>query len=256
MAWGRVLALVVAALPLLVACGGSTQGSRKDDGAPPASKTGQACPGAADAEGGGVRCRGSDECSGNDTCQTYLPYPCSTGVSGCYQDSECGAGQLCLATGLHSCVGAGSINSCGTPCTETSCTEGSRCDADGRCRPTPCHEGYECPSDLVCAAEGEKLVDEHGCRAARCESDRFTCPAGFKCEPTEPAANEHGCNPVSCVAGFECPANQRCVPDSPALHAHQCERLACDRDADCDCGYCIESTCRDVLSYCAAPPIG
>lgn len=256
MAWGRVLVGVVAVLPLLVACGGSTQGTRSDDGTPPVRKTGQACPGAADPEGGGLRCRSSDECSGNDTCQAYLPYPCSNGTSSCYQDSDCGAGQLCLASGLHNCVGAGPINRCGEPCTETSCAQGSRCEADGRCRPTPCREGYACPSDLVCADEGEKLVDDHGCRPARCESDQYTCPAGFECEPNEQAADKNGCLPVSCVAGFECPANQRCNPESPALYTHQCERLSCERDTDCDCGFCIESTCRDALSYCAPPPIG
>jgi hypothetical protein len=108
----------------------------------------------------------------------------------------------------------------------------------------------------VCAEEGDTSTDEHGCRAARCESDAYACDAGFECEPAEQAANQHGCMPVSCVAGFECPANQRCVPDSQALHTHQCERLACERDGDCDCGFCIESTCHDALSYCAPPPIG
>jgi hypothetical protein len=256
MAWGWVLIRAAAVVPLVVACGGSAVDTRADDGVPPASKTGQACPGAQDVEGGGVRCRSSNECSGNETCQLNLPYPCSNGVSSCYQDADCGAGRLCIASGLYSCVGFGALDICSAPCSETSCAEGSRCEADGRCGPTPCHEGYDCPSDLVCADDADASRDEHGCRVASCQSDDYTCPAGFECQPTEPAADKNGCMPVSCVAGFECPANQRCVPDSQALYTHQCERLPCERDSDCDCGYCLEGRCRDALSFCAMPPIG
>jgi hypothetical protein len=255
MVWGRVLR-IAAVLPLVLACGGSTLDTPKEDGASPASKTGQACPGATTDEGGGRRCRRTDECTGNETCQAYLPYPCSISTSSCYQDSDCGAEHLCLASGLYSCLGAGEINSCGAPCTPTSCAEGSRCEQDGRCHPTPCRDGYECASGLVCADEGDKPTDEHGCRAASCEADEHACPAGFECEPSEPWADKNGCMPVSCVAGFDCPVNQRCVPDSQAMLTHQCERLSCERDTDCDCGYCIESTCRDALSYCAMSPIG
>lgn len=241
---------------LPIACGGSTTNADGGGGAPSASKTGMACPGAPDAEGGGVRCRSTKECSGNEICQAYLPYPCSQQINSCYQSSECGVGHLCIPSGLHACVGGQPINQCGTPCTETSCAEGERCEPDGYCRPTPCLEGYECASDAVCAVAAATSTDEHGCRAARCESDGYACPAGFECLPTGPAPNEHGCMAISCVAGFECPVNQRCNPKSEALYLHQCERLECAADKDCDCGYCIEGLCRDVLSYCAVPPIG
>lgn len=256
MAWGRALVRALVFGSLFVACGGSTLGTGKDEGEPPESATGKACPGAMDAEGGGVRCRSTDECSGNEICQAYLPYPCSNGINSCYQHSECGVGHLCIPSGQHSCVGFGSINICGTPCTETSCAEGQRCEDDGLCRPTPCAEGYECPPDLVCADEGDLEVDEHGCRAASCESDGYTCPQGFECLPTIPLADKNGCMPVRCTAGFECPVNTRCAPKSEAYFAHQCERLSCEVDGDCDCGYCLEGVCRDVLSYCAMPPIG
>lgn len=255
MPWGRMSFRFVGIVPLVLGCGGSTLTTPKDDGAPSAGKTGQACPGADDV-GGGARCRDSDECSGDEICQAYLPYPCSNGFNSCYQDAECGAGLLCVASGLNSCLSGGGLNICGAPCTAESCTEGSRCEADGRCGPTPCLEGYACPSDLLCASDGEAQTDEHGCRVASCESGEYTCPAGFECDPTEQAADRNGCLPISCVAGYECPANQRCVPGTPTLHAHQCERLECERDSDCDCGYCIENTCRDALSFCAPPPIG
>lgn len=258
MAWGRVLLRALVVVPLVAACGGSTLSTRKEGEEPPASKTGQACPGAKDAEGGGVRCRSTEECSGNEICQAYLPYPCSSGSDSCSQDADCPEDARCVPSGQHSCVGFGAIDICRPACSELPCAEGERCEEDGRCRPTPCAEGYECPPDSVCAGEelSYRTTDEHGCLPASCESDGYTCPEGFECSPTLPLSDQNGCMPVSCTAGFECPVNTRCAPKSDAYFTHQCERLPCERDSDCDCGYCLEGVCRDVLSYCAMPPIG
>jgi hypothetical protein len=108
---------------------------------------------------------------------------------------------------------------------------------------------------MVCAVEEDGESNEHGCRAARCEADEWACPSGYQCEPGE-AADQNGCVPISCTAGFECPVNRRCAADSPYPHTHQCEALRCERDSDCDCGYCFGTVCQDSLSYCAIPPIG
>jgi hypothetical protein len=255
MPWCR-RAAAATLLVAMVSCGGSTAKTTAEatQGAKPEPAWGQACPGASD-EGDGVRCRRDDECAESELCQPYLWPSCSRNSSGCYQDEDCEGGQLCAETGVSSCFGSGPIRACQAPCTEGSCPEGDVCGGDGHCEPSSCSAGYACADDRVCGEGGDPQSDEHGCRPARCDEDAWSCPAGHDCRPGD-EANQNGCVPLSCTAGFECPPNTRCREGSLYLHAHQCEALECARDSDCDCGYCIGSFCRNALAYCGLPPIG
>jgi hypothetical protein len=234
-------------------CGGSTAGSgpAPDAGGAPGNESVRACPGVAAIQEPEARCRENDECAVSEWCQAYPPNPCSTATSQCYSDPDCPVGAVCADTRSTSCFGQ-RISVCQEPCSSSSCPADEHCDADGHCRPLSCSDGFACADDQVCAPERD--ADEHGCSAARCD-EGWTCPTGHVCQPGD-EADENGCVAISCTAGFECPVNRRCVADSPYLFTHQCEILTCERDADCDCGYCINSACQDTLGYCALPPIG
>jgi hypothetical protein len=97
-------------------------------------------------------------------------------------------------------------------------------------------------------------IDEHGCAPAKCanSADGYACPAGFVCGAGS-GADVHGCVPLGCETGqFSCPKNTDCDPASTALH--HCALRACTDDGDCDCGACVQGTCRERTFVCSPPP--
>jgi hypothetical protein len=95
------------------------------------------------------------------------------------------------------------------------------------------------------------MADTHGCAPASCSTDGYACPTGFRCAASA-SADAHGCSDISCTDGFTCPPNYDCHPSSTA--AHHCDLRACNSDADCDCGACIQNTCRERLYVCSSAP--
>lgn len=138
----------------------------------------------------------------------------------CEDDASCGDGQICVDAESGSCVcDPGSM--CQPSCVTAGCAADERCGDNGRCAPRPCTDGYACPED-------------------------------YECDPTADSRDKHGCAPLHCRDGrFACLSNLDCNIEAGG---HGCVRRACERDADCDCGACVDKLCRDRPAICTEYP--
>jgi hypothetical protein len=240
--------------------GGGAAGASGGAGAPPA------CPDAIPAASNTTPCRGDADCPNTYYCtSSYTPRACGGACIGaphrCTTDGDCGTGKVCVpAPNPCGCPisteGPGTM--CVPRCTSTSCAADEACDdSDGHCKPALCSAGFACgpaamtASSLWVCAPSRVGADAHGCAAAKCASDGYTCPAGWVCGPGD-WLTLNGCSAVSCVGGqFHCPVNTDCNPSSNA--PHHCGPRGCTTDRNCDCGVCIQGACRSSLWVCAPP---
>jgi hypothetical protein len=64
----------------------------------------------------------------------------------------------------------------------------------------------------------------------------------------------HGrCLPEPCEQDEDCPLNHYCE-GSMSDFDNGCRLKECAGDGDCDCGACIQNTCRPRIFVCASPP--
>jgi hypothetical protein len=89
----------------------------------------------------------------------------------------------------------------------------------------------------------------HGCAPQAC-AQGYACPAGTTCAAGS-YADSHGCSPIHCSAAHPCPVNTDCDPAGPG---EGCNIRRCTRDAQCDCGACVNGSCAPQLGVCYSPP--
>jgi len=222
-------------------------------------------------------CWADTDCSGDETCLGEVTCPCVSGAGGewncaklpvagrcgaaetacCSNDSDCGAGNICLEG--RACVPALA------PATDT-------CYLDGQCG-----AGRVCQGATVCGC------NEDGCQGSvvgqchtpviKCSGDG-ECPVATKCTisdraycPNGPEANEGICVPLNdegCYNSSECNPNVRCGAEVICDRAEGCRAPnhpgICDtkvRKWDCcnshlECGAGLE--CRNQNTSQTCPP--
>ncbi len=190
-------------------------------------------------------CKNGGQCMENAPTGAGLCGACFPTVRECSSDEACGADRVCVTEPTEPCQCMGPDTRCLPKCTADSCLATQVCGADGHCAPRSCEQGYSCPSGTVCAPE---RASGHGCAPARCDLNEMTCADGEVCDPTSALPESH-CRAKRCSEGAVCPKNLRCGGAND-----YCERLPCTADADCDCGACIQGTCRDRLFLCVQLP--
>lgn len=196
-----------------------------------AGEPSQYCPGAEAWPNGTVLCRTDADCpeeGGQFVCAADgFKFP-DLGCGGCV-DPCGGDGYPCAAPSFCVDNGPGCCGQCVSDCTMGAmCNPGYECDPnkapdlDGFCVPIACGAGWNCADGLVCHPIGPG-TDAHGCSPAVCSD-----PEGAPCSPNGTCIPEVGC-------GFNKP---------------------CDLDADCACGTCVGSVCRDRPGQCVdvSPP--
>jgi len=163
---------------------------------------------------------------------------------------------------------AGVTSACATPFCATTptheCTVDGDCPMDDLCITVPirccsststsCHvscrsPGVGCAAGDTCAP-GTKGANDYGCAPVLCDAG-YTCPAGFTCAVGAAGANVHGCQALPC-SQTGCPANFVC---NATATIGGCAPKSCSTDCDCDAGFCVERTCTTVLGTCASPPL-
>lgn len=200
----------------------------------------------------GVGNTGSLECGDGRLCVSNDPQ-CQTGCSPefeCVTDADCSDDNFCQRVrgpATPCCVEPYLLTLCAPPCTETSCGEGGRCEADGHCAPVSCLDGNPCPSSHVCDPERVGGTDNQGCAPKNCMLDDFVCPPNTRCTSTSPL--QGGCEIIVCDATTPCGHNLDCDLASGA-----CVTRPCGSDADCDCGACINSGCAPRAYVCVDGP--
>jgi hypothetical protein len=173
---------------------------------------GQACEGSQNPTGYTL-CRTTPDCSGAESCYTTLP------TGGCrpnFAPQECGNGVDCQPGFVCSAGDCGSY-SCVPECTAETCTGTNTC-SNGLCVPLAC--------DMPGAA---------------------ACDPGTECSPGATGASPVGCVPIHCNETDSCESNQDCVAEQPG---RGCVTRQCTTDAQCDCGYCVNSQCQATLGLC------
>lgn len=173
---------------------------------------GQACEGSQNPTGYTL-CRSTANCAGVESCYATMP------TAGCrpnLQPQECGNGTNCPAGSVCS-TGDCDSHTCVPECTAASCTGTNTC-SNGLCVPKTC--------DMTGAA---------------------ACEPGTVCDPGSAGASVIGCVPVHCSETDPCDKNQDCVATQPG---RGCVTRPCTTDANCDCGYCVNSQCQAMLGFC------
>lgn len=245
------------------------------------------CPGASPPPAGYPLCRSSTDCKGAGFCAPQPAFGCGACIAAprdCLKDSDCaGAGTVCEPVGLTGVPG-GCLCSpgsqagarCMIQCPQRACDTGSQCTATGHCQPIRCDQGFTCATDRICRP-GASTADPHGCAVKLC-TDGLACAADQECSPTAAMADALGCAPRPCSHGYSCPTgwhcgssayadlhgcaplpcssapcdvNETCDPTQPG---RGCVARKCTRDGECDCGACVEGTCRPSLWICSSPP--
>lgn len=213
------------------------------------SNTGEAtCPGASPVPAGYPVCRAVADCpsqpGGLMSCGPDLPTYSSTacGPLPCQADADC-VDRVCESTSCRL------SKECVPKCTTDSCGAGMQCAASGHCEAISCTAGFTCPANSVCVPE-RPSVNAHGCGIARCDLDGYECPAGSACD-ADPTQGGSGCRSLPCNAGGVCAVNFRCDDTNGT-----CSKLTCAKDADCDCGACVNSRCEPRLFVCLPPAVG
>ena len=210
---------------------------------------------------GTTTCRSDAECMAlGQQCLAGMPAPLNCGGStpcpGCFMDM-CATDADCMG-GICELSVFTQHNVCNPRCTDATCADGERCEADGRCEPVPCDDGFACAGGYRCVPGG-LVGDVHGCVMIPCDEPGATpCPYPTSCvsaAPSQPMARAL-CMVVVCDDARHpgCERNTRCVPgQSPTLEPTGCTRLTCSDDADCDCGTCLfiagaaTGTCHDHI---------
>ena len=179
----------------------------------------------------------ADATDSNDSAET---------ASGCRTSSECSRQDESCRPPLQ----ASAYNPlCGIDCqVQVECATNEDCDAA-----TPLCLRYlgDC-----CYASG---TPSFACAAA-C-TDNAQCGEGKRCR-----ADQVGCEPIPCNAGFACPAHTTCHPEvmvgapicltascNPLELEHGCVRQTCTSDSDCGGGFCVDERCFDTLGDCQGP---
>jgi len=217
------------------------------------------CQGAPAAATGQKTCHDDGECGAAGTARCQVPWPATSpcgAPSGCAcppaklihcaNHEECGTGR-CHTEGPFG-VGC-STNFCMPSCMETGCGDGFTCDDDRLCAAIACDAGFACPDGTQCA-RGAPGADVHGCEPLRCDQG-YACRDGYVCRPDDPRAvqGSYGCVIVRCdeAGGPECEVNHDCVADAPGTG---CTPRPCERDAQCDCGACVNGACAMRTGLC------
>lgn len=200
-------------------------------------------------------CKGTSSSIGNGSCHTTKD--CSSSWYKC-----------CTGTALASdCWGPGACPLPPTQCqylgNRVTCANDSDCGDAGTCEkgqsgcpvcpfsqckyPAPkCSQSPDsCGADARCQADGT-------CQPLRCDAG-YACADGSRCNVESTRADAHGCELIPCNDGWSCEENTRCVVPVSAT-SHGCNALQCAADTDCDCGYCVNGSCKANLGYCTAAP--
>ena len=221
--------------------------------------SGAVCPGVAPWPATIAVCRIPSDCprpqptcqptSAADACTSYCdPDP----PAKCSADSNCGAGNVCVAQYTQCCDRPG--RACAAACTETSCAADERCAPSGHCEPKPCTAGYTCPSDARCSGDASVgTSDPHGCVPLLC-TEGYVCPSYATCISNVSfggSPDTHDCVVVTCT-GMPCPANSVC---GLVKGSYRCVVKSCLTDGDCDCGVCLgagatQGSCANRLNVC------
>jgi hypothetical protein len=87
------------------------------------------------------------------------------------------------------------------------------------------------------------------CVPKRCdEAGAAPCADGLECDPDSQAGSDPtACVPVRCLDDADCPVNADCAASAPG---NGCATRRCTADDDCDCGYCVNTTCQPTLGFC------
>ncbi len=201
--------------------GGQTSGTPACEGTSGSVPT-LSCRDVSDCGGAPVKCCTSGNCW-PDACP-IPPTNCPTTFD-CTTNADCAPNGTCVST-IEGCPRC-EHRECVYPlpaCTQTpdNCGPIARCQADGTCKPLLCDDGYECPT-------------------------------GTRCKFDSARADAHGCEKIPCNDGWSCDENTRCTAPTDAA-PHGCTALSCSTDADCDCGFCVNSLCQSNLGVCSYPP--
>jgi hypothetical protein len=197
---------------------------------------------------GGSSCPGAPALSGS---QCRSATDCPRGGAGYYCTTDPAGVSSACATPLC----AGPVNH---DCTvDTDCSTGNHCIATlvKCCNQTSmtCHVVCN-TTTVICAAgticsPGTTGADDYGCAPQPCNAG-YTCPTGFKCAVGAAGADPHGCQGLPC-SQTGCPANFVCTTTATI---GGCAPKPCATDCDCDTGFCVERTCASTLGTCVMPP--
>lgn len=240
------------------------------------------CPGASGPMPGYPICRSSADCANQAQCAEQPIGGCGVNVSAehqCTTDATCATGVCEPYVETNPCC-SGSCNGtrCVPKCPTNACASDSQCLASGHCQPTACGQGYMCPTDLACKP-GDAMADRHGCAVKLCTegfactsdeecnqgaatkdihgcapkpcSSGYACPMAWHCV-AGPNSDSHGCSPIPCSSAAPCGVNETCDPTQPG---RGCVPRTCSGDHDCNCGACVEGTCRSSLWVCSSAPL-
>ena len=186
------------------------------------------------------------------------------GVGGCGDNSDSdGAGAAGKGgTTLTGSGGSGGVAN--TEINDTPCRSSTECAGSAMyCRPPgepmcgpPCLSRRDCESDDECGADEvcHEIVWVPCCGwwseplPTRCLPQ---CTAGDCGDDSQCVGGR--CEPILCSEGSECPPYTPCHPGDPDADANGCRRLDCETDADCEDGYCVNSSCYEALGTCTVP---
>lgn len=142
--------------------------------------------------------------------------PITYGVNQCSQNSDCGAGRVCLQTAsggacIQDQLGVGTAVS-GISCrVTTDCPAGSRC-VNNHCATAPtavlCTSNTDCGNGQVCTLSPVCCLND------ACATIAGSCDAGRACTGENQCfRNKRVCRDVvtACVTDRNCPTNQRCI---------------------------------------------
>ena len=230
--------------------GAAGSGSAGKIGGGGAGAGGNAGRGAGGGSGGtaGSACPGAQPLTGSqcrsvtDCPQKGAGYYCTTDPAGV--QSAC-ATPFCVTTPRHDCT------------VDTDCPTGDIClTSIIKCCNQPsmtCHvscnaSGVTCAAGTICSP-GTKGADDYGCAPVLCNAG-FMCPAGFQCAAGTSGTDAHGCQALPC-SQTGCPANFVC---NATATIGGCMPKPCSTDCDCDSGFCVGGSCASVLGTCVMPP--
>jgi hypothetical protein len=169
-------------------------------------------------------------------------YYCTTDPAGV--SSAC-ATPLCAGTVYHDCT------------VDTDCPAGDHCLSSivKCCNQTSmtCHvvcntTTVTCAAGTICSP-GTSGADDYGCAPQPCNAG-YTCPTGFQCAVGGTGADTHGCQALPC-SQTGCPDNFVCTTTATV---GGCKVKPCSTDCDCDSGFCVGGSCSTVLGTCVRPP--
>jgi hypothetical protein len=166
-------------------------------------------------------CRAGYGCADN-----FMALPANVCVGGCFDPSDCAAGQMCDRTG--GALGAGA-------CYDPAATLGGACETDG-----------DCPMGGTCQDEAAGGWPGGACIAGGCDVEtNMGCDAGAQCIP----GGFGGVCVEGCATDGDCRAEYACRP-SPTYPDRTYCAPACASDSECTvAGY----VCNTTLGTCAPP---